>query len=362
MSDDPDDRTLLASAYLDDEATADERARVEADPEALAEVSALGDVRTVLDASIDPVSLSAREGHLAAALDVFERMSDSERRGDIAPAAGVDGAAGAAVTTPLSSSDAGRHRGPRNSNSSWLLGAAAALLVLVGIGAVVRGGLGGGSDDSTVAEVQDAIVADEPATEAELIEKDEADEVLGEVGAEAPVPADGFDDDDAFAEGAELNDTSGDTGLFDGQTVPADDADDDAMDDDAMEDDAMAEDGDVTPSAVPDGAEQPSPPPESDLVQLIDVDELAAFASPAARATTTADGAPDFDDDDEPPIDSCESVFDIERRAGFAEYQGIVVMVGIDLDNGIVYAYTVDDCQLVASTGLPDDVTVVTQP
>ena len=77
MSDPTDDLTLLASAYLDGEATPDERALVETSVDALAEVERLARVRTVLEATVEPVSLAAREAHLAAALDVWERMRDS---------------------------------------------------------------------------------------------------------------------------------------------------------------------------------------------------------------------------------------------------------------------------------------------
>ena len=68
MSDPTDDLTLLASAYLDGEATPDERALVETSVDALAEVERLARVRTVLEATVEPVALAAREAHLAAAL------------------------------------------------------------------------------------------------------------------------------------------------------------------------------------------------------------------------------------------------------------------------------------------------------
>ena len=43
-----DDLTLLASSYLDGDVTADERALVETDPDALAEVERLRSVRALL--------------------------------------------------------------------------------------------------------------------------------------------------------------------------------------------------------------------------------------------------------------------------------------------------------------------------
>ena len=53
-----DDLTLLASAYLDGDVTADERARVEADPELIAEVERLRYVKVLLaDTEPSPISV-----------------------------------------------------------------------------------------------------------------------------------------------------------------------------------------------------------------------------------------------------------------------------------------------------------------
>ena len=59
-----DDLITLASAYLDGDTTAAERAQVEADPELLAQVERLRQVRAVLgDTEAAPISV--RERHLA---------------------------------------------------------------------------------------------------------------------------------------------------------------------------------------------------------------------------------------------------------------------------------------------------------
>ena len=110
--DDPDDTTLLASLYLDGEATPDERALVETSPETLDAVDAVRARPTVLGATAPAASLSEREGHLAAALDVWERMSDLERSGEVTPSDGIDAAAAAAVTTPLSDAASQAQRPP----------------------------------------------------------------------------------------------------------------------------------------------------------------------------------------------------------------------------------------------------------
>ena len=140
---DPDDTTLLASAYLDDEATPDERALVETSPEALAVVADFGNVRTVLGATAPEASLSEREGHLATALDVWGRMSALERSGEVTPSDGLDAAAAAAVMTPLDGTRRGRPDRPTRAGAvsmpQWVLGAAAALVMIAGIGAVVLG-------------------------------------------------------------------------------------------------------------------------------------------------------------------------------------------------------------------------------
>ena len=69
-----DDLTLLASAYLDGEATPDERARVEADPALLDEVERLRDARaTLLDARwFERPGDDAREAAIAAALAAWD--------------------------------------------------------------------------------------------------------------------------------------------------------------------------------------------------------------------------------------------------------------------------------------------------
>ena len=127
MNDD-DDFTLLASAYLDNEVTPDERAHVDADPELLAEVERLRTVRLVL-ADMEPPSITMREAHLAGALDAWDRLPATERTGarrDATPsgidAAAIAGAASVTAPTPL----ARRRSGP---STRWLTGAAAALVL-----------------------------------------------------------------------------------------------------------------------------------------------------------------------------------------------------------------------------------------
>ena len=131
MSEPTDDPTLLASAYLDDEATLDERALVETSQETLDEVERLGRVRTVLAATVEPVSLAAREAHLAAALDVWERMTTADGSGDTPS---VDAVAAAALSTPRSGRDGRRSQRSGWATAPWFLGAAASLVLVAGVG------------------------------------------------------------------------------------------------------------------------------------------------------------------------------------------------------------------------------------
>ena len=67
----------LASAYLDGEATAEERLRVEADPALLARVDALSAVRDAIRTEVVPVPAEARDWAIAAAI----AAAASPRRG-----------------------------------------------------------------------------------------------------------------------------------------------------------------------------------------------------------------------------------------------------------------------------------------
>ena len=192
-----DDLTLLASAYLDGQATAAERAQVDADAELLAEVERLRRVRSVLgspdDASAAPIS--TRERHIAAALDAWDRLPASELGSDATPAssdqAGAAGGASITAPTPLRQQRAAK-RGPV---STRLLTAAAAVVVLAGAGVVIRGALESAdtdqSADTASFEVDSAdenrslevLAAEEFVTEGE---GEAADEVAAEA---APPPA-----------------------------------------------------------------------------------------------------------------------------------------------------------------------------
>ncbi len=127
-----DDLNLLASAYLDGDATADERALVEAEPELLAQVEQFRRVRALL-AVTEPSSISVRESLLATALAAWDRVPEAERTGS-------------RDSTPTSLAD--RRRATANRR---LLAAAAAIVFVLAGGIVLQVVSSGGNDD-TVAD------------------------------------------------------------------------------------------------------------------------------------------------------------------------------------------------------------------
>ncbi len=344
MSDETHDQihenALLASVYLDGEATSDERALVETSPDTLAEVAALSQVRDVLIATAPEAALSERESHLAGALDVWERMSDLERSGEATPSDGVDAAAAAAVLTPISSSDGRRGRSGRSRNkanslgaSQWLLGAAATLLIVVGAAAVLRGIVAeDASNDATGVESG----SDDP-TELSEVEVAEAKEVAGGDVGDDFVPA-ATDLTDDVANNPDVDND----GLFDDEASPAASTRTDA----AEESEASADSASDTESPALD--EQPPPAPEFARVELETPEDLADYGSLAVRPIAPGGPVTTADFDDEPPQDSCEARLGLEKRLLPALYRGEEVNVGVDIDKQLVIAYT-DDCRIVAS-------------
>jgi hypothetical protein len=300
-----DDLTLLASAYLDGDVTADERARVEADPDALAAVEQLRAVRALLS-DIEPPSISVRETHLAAALSAWERLPAAERVGgrrDQTPA-GIDAAAvagAASVTAPTSVSSR-----PRTVSTRWLTGAAAALVLVLAGGVALQ--LGTSSDDDSATET------------------DATEEVT------------------ALAADADGQRAGGDLGAD--ELAPA------------------GESADAAVSDVDTGVADPAPPPEdAALVQLLNLTDLADFAGAAVGAPTAPDDAPvatsAASDED---LSAAES-FVIEAETprclgvdvivGPAVYIDVAVVVGIDEGRNLAIAYRPTNCSEVARVRLP---------
>jgi hypothetical protein len=134
-----DEQQLLASAYLDDALTDEERTRAEADPDVMAAVEQLRELRRALSA-VDPPDRARRDAAINAALAAF----DAERR----PAA-----------PPPVSSLASRRA------SKWIVAAAAALVLVIAGGILASRGDDGGGDDSAGG----GAAATEAATDEQLL-------------------------------------------------------------------------------------------------------------------------------------------------------------------------------------------------
>ncbi len=114
-----DEQDLLASAYLDGALTSEERARAEADPEVMAAVERLAELRRAL-AVVEPADPARRDSAIEAALRAF----DGEP---------------VARAPPLASRRFG----------GWLVSAAAAALVVAVVGGIIAMSGGGGGDDDS---------------------------------------------------------------------------------------------------------------------------------------------------------------------------------------------------------------------
>lgn len=134
----PDDE--IVSAVLDGEATADERARVEADPAARGRRAELADIRRQVAASV-PVPGEARERALAAALAEFDQQRPADPVVAIAagPVGSVAESEAGVDPLPAASDELAARRARRSARTArYLAAAAAVVVVLVGIGALVR--------------------------------------------------------------------------------------------------------------------------------------------------------------------------------------------------------------------------------
>ncbi len=144
-----DELDLLASSYLDREATPDEVARVEADPELRARVELLRSVGVTAPAT--PPGLA--QAQLARAMALYRPGSTPDRGEAAEPAPGAE--------PVIDLTERRRGREERASRLRWLTSAAAVLVV--GVGAVALINQIGGSED---AEMATADTSTETATEA----------------------------------------------------------------------------------------------------------------------------------------------------------------------------------------------------
>lgn len=307
-----DDLTPLASAYLDGDVTADERARVENDTVLLAEVDRLRSVRALLG-DVEPQAISVREAQLAAALDAWDRLPERERTGtrrDGTPegidAAAVAGAASVTAPTPLSS----RRRSGRTTSTRWLTGAAAALVLVLAGGVALQLSSTSSDDDASSQETS-------------------GDDASGALAA------------------TERADTAGDADA--GLSAPAAEEAEDAQD-------ATIE--------LDTGIDNAAPPGENVGVdQLDNLTDLADFAAAAlgapispddVPAATSAEGGEDLSEAEtflaEAELPVCLGV---DIIVGPAVYGDVPVVVGIDESRNLAIAYRAATCAEVARARLP---------
>lgn len=319
-----DDLLLLASAYLADDVTDDERARIEADPDAMALVEQLR-VAQARIAQAEPPDEAVREQAIAAALAVF----DARTTGTGADADPVTAATAATVLpTPASASDEPADAAVVPLRRSWLAPAlrVAAACVAVGALGVVVVNLTGGEGTDDIATHSDAVA-----------------------------PA--FDTDDDASSSLESAD---DSGLDEFTTRDAEPGD---IPPGAMSDAADAADADDVPeSGEPDETDQtvdgrisateagPALADEDELAELVRtlLDDSSVDAAPTPAP---ADGTTETDADGEA---NCENV--ISRVLSPAELAGRGVLVGVDADARRALAVDRTDCTLVADVPLdPSD-------
>jgi hypothetical protein len=315
-----DDLTTLASAYLDGEVTADERAQVESSDELLAEVDRLRTVRAVVSttASHGDAPISMRERHLSSALDAWDRLPDTERTGSLRDStpSGADRAAAAGVAAM--SSPARRSAKRRWTQSPGWLGAAAAGLVLVLAGGLVL--RNATSDDTTDSELSSAdanVAAESRSADADAAPAEESTE----------------------SGGAESE-------LEEATTAQAP---------------AAVENGSDVQTDV--DAEAP-PSDDGSLEQLNTTEDLAIFASDAIDAPASADLPEGATVITELPAAVADEADEILRAlelplcqgadvvVGLALYVDETVVVGIDESRNDAVAHRRDDCSFVARASL----------
>lgn len=182
-----------------------------------------------------------------------------------------------------------------------------------------------GADAATDDVAEEASVEAEPATEAELGESSAADELTGRDLKQEADAIEAIDEEGGSTD--ELTHSAG----------------------------------------VPDQG-PPSDSATSEFPELLDANELMAFAAPALEATEisastvvvedlldepAAEVAGDAEIESAPPLPECPD-YGIDLLVGPAVYVDIPVMVGVDLTAGRVIAYHLTECTLVESLPIPD--------
>ena len=141
-----DEQELLASAYLDDALTGEERTRAEADPEVMAAVERMAELRRALSI-VEPPDPVRRDVAINAALELFEASQAPE-------VSAADQPRAPSSVTALST----------RRSSRWLIPAAAAALVAIVAGSIVASR--DGQDDDEAGSAAVTVVGTESAQQA----------------------------------------------------------------------------------------------------------------------------------------------------------------------------------------------------
>ncbi|HEX6658343.1 MAG TPA: hypothetical protein VF065_09700 [Ilumatobacter sp.] len=293
-----DDFSLLASTYLDGDATPDERARVEADASLLAEVQRLRNARArMLDARwFERPGDAAREATIAAALDAWDALET----GPVGASARSQPAVGRSRVVSFER---------RRAYTRWLT-AAAAVAAVAALGVVVAQSDGGGGDDDESSTALEAPAETELRADAttEFTEQSEPPS-----GTEAAQSSSDAATEEAGGEGADAG-VFADTPTAAVETTPAADV------------------------AAPASA-----------VALESPQQLAAFA---AEAMAAIDEDTSRDIFARPCAD--DTFDDIDSYVATGTYRGRSVVIGIDDDvDGRAIAVDPNTCELVAEAPLP---------
>lgn len=303
-----DDLTLLASAYLDGEATPDERARVEADPSLLGEVERLRAARiALLDAALfEGPSDDIREAAITAALAAWD-----------VTASGPSGAD--AEAPPVARPSNVRTFERRRTYTRWL-GAAAAVAAVAALGVVVSQSGGGGDDAET-----SSVAVEAPAATAA------AGGALFDTAAEQPEQTEAPDD---AGRTAIAEDSSG--------AGPSSEAAEQAPSAAAATEAPAATES--TEAAAGDAVSAPTP-----LAVMQTPEDLAGAAADAKAAV---ENDPDHDVLARPCTDAA---FDdvIDSYVATGTYRDRTVTIGIDDEDDRAIAVDPDTCEIVAEAPLP---------
>lgn len=243
-----DDLDLLASAYVDGEATSEEVALVEGDPELLARVAELRAISEQVSATPPPPNAALKQQHLAAAMAEFSAQSPQTQglESQSPQSQSPQSQSPRSQSTVPSLAEKRRDREARKAERSmpqWL--SAAAAFILIGGGAIFVAGQLGGSDDES-AETATAEIAEDAADDDDTADDTANFAADDAAGSSAARTESAMEESDAMASDSPQESALDESAM-----------EDSAMDDDAMDDDAM-EESEVVPDEEA-GEQSPSP-------------------------------------------------------------------------------------------------------